>query len=744
MNKTKLEKYMPMILAYRDKAKSLGCTNEAKLADELLKELKGQQESFNDSKLERLNYALYKRDKVVKINKYITEDVEPLRQAYIDATNGEDILVVSGTGTGKAYASNEILKKEKFPILNLLPNTLLTEQQGKNYNIMSSFGKIKDDETRSLDYCLEHSNIVGATWNKLSDLSRNTALLEANKAELKKRLLFIDEAHEQYSNGFRADRAEDVRKLSESDIFKGVLSATATPTRLDLSKYTKIIEYVSDENIKYNVMIYDTVSDDFIINEINDNVKGRFAIFRDNIEDLVFYQSRIKHKTDVIHANNKEESQAYKNILKRETFGKFKGVLHTSTMVAGVNIKDEDVTDIFIIGVKDPSKIRQICARYREVKELNVHILNKYNKEQKDFCYIENRIAYILDKTYKQVLELNQDIINMGVSYVVGANEYRFKANDDIYFDAITNRYRVNEASIRTNVYDYYYEERSREQFEELLKEYFTNVSLVNLNVEKEDKKAKAEFIEKLNKEAKEMLDRLEPYRETLILCNRLCKGLKLNKDQEEFVNKNYPDLEIVKGAYEFLKINELLDNIFFQKHNIRYSDLVVDRHFDNDIAWKLALLTEDETKMIDRKIKMLNYMHQRETDYDNMMKKAKMLIEHQRIEYVLGLDLENTWLNKEHFAIILEEYKKLNKKDMSVKSVHLKAIIEDMYNVIRTDAKPDSNFYKGVVPDFKGKKTIKAYNCKEKTTPQDVASIIGVEEDNPTLAKLIVGERSL
>lgn len=744
MNKTKCERYMPMISSFKNKAKSYGLKDKVKLANDLLKELKGQQEDFDETKLEVLNYATFKVDKEIKVKKYISEDMAEFKQSYVEANEGKNVLVIAPTGAGKGYCSNQVVKELKIPLLNVLPNASITEQQANDYKIMSAYGKIKEDETKSLEYCLEKSKIVGATWNKLSDLSRNEAILKANMAKLNERVLSIDEAHEQFSNGFRADRAEDINKLSQSNIFKGTVSMTGTPNRLEFDKYDKIIRYTTDTNIDYKVFVYDTISNDFIINEVNNVVKGRFAIFEDNVTNLTYLDSRINAKTDVVHAKNKEESQAYKNIMARGTFGKYKGVLHTSTMLAGVNINDEDVTDVFIIGVKDPAKIKQICARYRKVKEINIHILNTYRKTQPQFCYIESRIDYLKEQRYEQAFKLNEDIMKMGLQDVLESNECWVKGDDTIYFDISTNRYRVNETAIRTIVYDNYYEQRNRSQFEVLLKEYFTNVTIANLNVEKESKEEKAQFIEKMEAEAKAIIDSLEPYKDVLVLCNRICKGLKLTKDQEIYLLNNGLDIEDLRTTYNTLGIDKLLDNLLFKTHNILYTDLVTDRHFDKALAWRLASLTESEVKKLDGKIKMLNYLYEREHNYDNMMIKAKMLIEHQRVEFILSLDLENTWLNKEHFTLILEEYKKSNTRDMNVKSAHLKSIIEDMYDVARSNATIDSNFYKGLVPDFKGKKKIKAYNCKEKTTLADVANQLNVDTDNKTLNELVIGKKSL
>ena len=745
MSKTKIEKYMPMILSFKEKAKSYGLKDEEKLANELLKELKGNEENFDETKLEVLNYALYKANKVVKVKKYISEDIVPFEQAYLDAYHGKNILAIAPTGSGKAYSSNKTVKKYSIPILNVLSSASIIEQQGNNYKIMSAYGKIKEDETKSLEYCLNKSKIVGATWNKLSDLARNKTILDSNMDKLSERVLSIDEAHEQFTNGFRADRAEDINRLSQSKIFRGAISMTGTTNRLEFDKYDEIIEYISDSNIDYKVFIYDTVSDDFIINHVNNEAKGRFTIFKDSIKDLTYLASEIKHKVDVIHASNKEESQLYKNLMTRETFGRYRGLLCTSTMLAGFNANDKDVTDVYIIGVKDPAKLKQICARYREVEELNVHIFNTYPKKQKDFCYIESRINYIIESTQSIVENRNRDIDNLGLDYVVQAHEYRAKSEDEIFFDTKTNRYKVNKTAIRTKVYDNYYEQRNRKQFEVLLREYFTNITITNLNVEKEDNKNKIQFIENMDKESKEQLSKLEPFKECLVLAHRICNNLKLNKDQQSYLKNTGFTEEGLRITYKTLGVYGMLDNLLFKTHNVLYTDLVVDKHFENDIAWKIAGLTESEVKKIDEKIKIQNYLYERKHNNEQMAIKARMFIEHQRIEYILSLDLEGAWLTKEHFNLILEEYKKANPKDINIKSVHLKAIIENMYNVVRrTDCSLDSKFYKDLVPDFKNKKKITAYNCKEKTTPEDIADIIGVASDNKTLIDLIQGKKSL
>ena len=739
--------YKKNIEQYVNKASAYVLQDKVKLANDLLDELLAQKENFDISKLEVLNHTLYRVDHKAKVKKYIGEYKDLLKMAFEYASKGMRVLVIAPTGSGKAYNTNEVIKEFKMPILTVLPNTAIVEQQEEGYHIMSSYGKVKEDATKSLEYCLNNSNIVGATWNKVSDLYRNKNLLEANIAKLSQMILCIDEAHEQFSNGFRADRANDIYKISQSKIFKGIVSMTGTPNRLDFDNYDMIIEYEVEESIDYKVFVYDTVSNDFIINHINNVAKGRFAIFEDNINNLTYFHDKLECKTDVVYAANKEESQIYKNIMKRKTFGKYRGLLHTSTMVAGVDNKDKDVTDLYIIGVKDPAKIKQISARYREVTEINVHVFNTYNKKEYTFGYIESRIAKAIQDKTDEVMRRNLDIITQGIEYTIEENEYRYKDDDTIYFNPSIGQYEVNKVAVRTKIYDNYYEQRSRKQFEVLLREYFSNVTITNLNVEKDDKKDRVQFIEKMEAEAKAMIDRLEPNKDVLVLCNRICKGLKLTKDQEAYLeaNKDKFNIDELRATYKTLQIDKYLDNLIFKTHNILYSDLVTDRHFDIAFAWSIASLTEKEIKELDNKIKILNYLYEREHNYDNMMIKAKMLIEHQRVEFILTLDLENVWLNKEHFNLILEQYKKHNPKDIGVKSMHLKSIIEGMYDIVRrTDCTQDGKFYGDLVPDFKNKKKITAYNCKEKTTLADIANQLNVDTDNKTLSDLIVGKKTL
>ena len=63
--------------------------------------------------------------------------------------------------------------------------------------------------------------------------------------------------------------------------------------------------------------------------------------------------------------------------MRDSSIGDYKGILNTSIIVAGVNIYDKDITDIIVIGEKDISTIKQYVARFRDLKEVNVHIFNR-------------------------------------------------------------------------------------------------------------------------------------------------------------------------------------------------------------------------------------------------------------------------------------------------------------------------------------------------------------------------------
>ena len=86
---------------------------------------------------------------------------------------------------------------------------------------------------------------------------------------------------------------------------------------------------------------------------------------------------------------------------------KVEGICNTSVLIAGLNIKEPNITDIIIIGIKDMATIKQYVARFRDLKEVNIHIFNKYQEEESKVYDIE----WLVD-TRLQEVETDIDYFN--------------------------------------------------------------------------------------------------------------------------------------------------------------------------------------------------------------------------------------------------------------------------------------------------------------------------------------------
>lgn len=743
------ERNKARLLNYKDRAEKLGLTEQVKQAKELLKELKGQGDNFDESKLEVLNYALYKAGLTIEIEQYIKEKTKGIEMAIKYASEGKSVLFIAPTGTGKAFTTYGLIKRYDLSTLTVLPNAAIAEQQGGSYHTLSSHGKIKDNPNKSLQYCISNAKVVFCTWNKYIDLCKDEAFLEENKDMLKDIILIIDESHEIYSNEFRADKARDVVKAVKRGIFKGVIAMTATPTREDFKIYDEIIEYKRTKNKNYQIKLYDTVCDKYMIDYINSLPStSRVVIFEDNIKHLEYYKSELKIKVDIVHADNKEKSVLYKNLMKNKTMGKvYRGMLHTSALVAGFDNNDKDVTDIFLVNVKDPAKILQICARYREVEGLNIHIFNNYPKEQYEFNFLQYRIERRIESEMRRAEECNRDIEEEGVDSFLDGYSSTLEDDETVYFDKATKKCMVNEVAIRTNIYDTYYKRRSRKQFEVLLREYFTDITLVNLTEDESlDLKntGRKIFIDKMTKEGKAAIDSMKAHMKILPLADKIISKEPLTNDEQIYLKNSKNTINDLEVLLRFFKVDKMLENEVFRQHISALTYYVVDKHIEIQLAWELASLDEKEKKDFLQTINVIGYNSFR-NEYPKQAKfKEKVSIEAGRFGFVLGLGAEGKWFTAEHYDLVYNDYKESNKNDVKVKKKDIRGLMENTYNPIRSDVKPTDKFYKDIVPDFKGKNKMKGYRYEKIATLESVAKRLNVSPNNKSLIDLVNGNKTL
>ena len=100
---------------------------------------------------------------------------------------------------------------------------------------------------------------------------------------------------------------------------------------------------------------YNGIDTKMIIDILNNS--NNSSLLMNDTKELKYISTMINKKSDVITSDTKETSQLYNNIMTRSDMGDFKVLLNTTTIVAGVNIKNPNVSDIIVSNIKDLSLI---------------------------------------------------------------------------------------------------------------------------------------------------------------------------------------------------------------------------------------------------------------------------------------------------------------------------------------------------------------------------------------------------
>ena len=155
---------------------------------------------------------------------------------------------------------------------------------------------------------------------------------------------------------------------------KGQLNITATPKYEDFNAYSYILEYKQKNKTKYTTKLYNKICDKTIL-DICAKSKGQFLLLRNNTDKLNFIKDSLQYKKiDVLTSPTKHLRDSYQLITEKSSIGDYDGICTTTMMVAGVNIKNSNITDIIVVDQKDISTIKQFSARPRGLEHCNIHI----------------------------------------------------------------------------------------------------------------------------------------------------------------------------------------------------------------------------------------------------------------------------------------------------------------------------------------------------------------------------------
>ena len=281
---------------------------------------------------EYINYSKYTPNVIIDINNYISENNK------LDMLlNHKKSLLIAPTGSGKTYSilsmfkdMEKLLEKQNKKVCFVVPNATQVQQIQEEYKIKGAW----NDANQDLIFI--QNTISCYTWDKFGKIEE----------DLSNTIVILDEIHQIYTDMYRKNKIDkmilNITKCSNR------IDITATPNKINFKDYDYILEYKQKLHTNYNVKLYENIDDDKIIDIIN-NSNGKVSVFRDDIGYLEAISKRTYKKTDTINSNNKDENITYSNIVKSGKLGDIDVVLHTSVIVAGVNIKEPNMSDIILI-----------------------------------------------------------------------------------------------------------------------------------------------------------------------------------------------------------------------------------------------------------------------------------------------------------------------------------------------------------------------------------------------------------
>lgn len=586
--------------------------------------------------LEQVNYSSYTADLTIQVNKYIGERKTSLYTMITRALQGDTSLLIAPTGAGKTNSLINILKEIEVlgdvKSIFVVPNAINVEQIKKEYSIPGAWGEIPALQE------LEKGNVIVMTWDKFIQLDEEI---------LKDYIVVLDEVHQIYIDMFRLGK---INRLYENlGACRGQIHITATPNKLNFNNYNYILEYKQNIQTKYNVKLYDKICDDTICNIIR--TSNKFALLRNDTDYLNLIKENNPNKNiDVITKDTRGFSQTYNDIVFNGTIGDVKGICNTSVLIAGVNIKEPNITDIIIVGEKDIATIKQYVARFRDLKEVNVHIFNNYSDEP----FKTYSIEWLVNKRLEQIsIDIDyynkKNITDNFVEQLLDLSPIRLNNSQEYYWSNKYNKYIVSDIGIRNTCYTKYYSKADIYSYKELLKEYFPNIDIVNIDVANNEPSKLYKQI--ANEEKKEVLEILSQDKNILVGATEILTN-KVTSKTETYLNNNGTVIEdlkeelIKKGIDNYLLVGNIAKII-----NL-YSKYVIENGYNYNLAWSIANKGNRARGKFFNQLNNITY-REIENKYPKLMRYIK--IEDKLYNFIVKMFIPGISYTEEHLKDFIE-----------------------------------------------------------------------------------------
>lgn len=672
---------------------------------------------------EIINHAKYKANEIINIDKYISEHNRGVINAIAGAKGGETHLLIAPTGSGKTYSIINILKQFDYKSIFILPNSANVEQAMDEYDIPGAY------DTLSATEAIEEGKVVVMTWDKVSKLT---------EMDLSDHIVVIDEIHQTYTDTYRKKAIKGLYEVSKK--FKGRIDITATPNKLDFEIYDCITEYKQKNTTKYNVKLYNGTDTKKIIDILNNSNNG--ALLLNDTKELKYISMMLNKKSDIITSDTKETSKLYNNIMLKGDMGDFKVLLNTTTIVAGVNIKNPHISDIIVSNIKDIGTIKQYIARFRDLEKVNIHIFNKYQEENKvynvEWLVSENiKKANVLKDAYNVACNGNTEFSTLGL------NINPINLDTNIYFNKDTNKYELDNIYIKSQVYSKYYNSRTLESFKVLLEEYFDDIEIVyNLKIDEEIENDKKIYKHELKISKEEAIEKLEKYKDILVGYNEIKKG-KINNNLRDYLKINNLYIEDIQKEYLKNSIHELISENSLKSIINLYSKYVLENSFSTELAWSLA--QRKNNKKIFAKINTLIYDELKQ-EYPNAFRNDYSL-EVRVYELIIHYLYEGVSYTQEHLKDLSEALKIVFGENWALSTDKIGKILNQIYIIEKTETRiatvKNYTFYKNIMPKSVASKKLRVYTIKSRVELSDIKKELAVTSSDFSLENSIAKRKT-
>jgi len=360
-----------------------------------------------------------------EVNKYISEDSKYLNKCIKKAVDSnEKIHMISMVGSGKTTFAVNLIEKYinmGYKIIMLFPQISISEQ-------VEHIIKALKIENKNRDVGYEQKYFTAKIFNRkykvqdvkyneiiLSTIDSAYKLLEDNELLNEKTIIIVDETHT-LLQGARKNFHRSITAILDSNF--PVIGLSATPS---VWVNSHLIDFDTIINVRLKKFVKKTIIPIKVENSLIRTV-ANILVNSNNKKHIVFLQTKKsqrkmkkiilklnpKLKVLILNSDTKKASakKAWNMLMKNGMLlDQYDIIIANSVVQAGINILNNDIDQIFIVGQYDPFGFAQFLGRARHYKG--------------DFKYYYNNSGRNKIPSVKiDFIERNID----GVNYIINAD----------------------------------------------------------------------------------------------------------------------------------------------------------------------------------------------------------------------------------------------------------------------------------------------------------------------------------